>query len=102
MMIGELLLVSLELAIELVREGIDGRVHICVERIGEQVAAGYMNGCFSLLIEFFHAENNVCMSGIIEVSFESHEFGLNVIFEGLTDIHKMSAHVQLHRITPLR
>ena len=40
MMVRVLLLVPLELAIELVGKRIDGHVHVCMDGIGEQVAAG--------------------------------------------------------------
>ena len=42
------------------------------------------------------------VSGNIEVPLEPFEFALDVGPEGLTDVHMMSTHVQLHRTAPSR
>lgn len=60
-------LVTNYLSIEFVDQGVDGRIHVLVDRVGEYVGAGDMYRGFRLLYQFFHAEYDMHIADMIEM-----------------------------------
>ena len=76
MVVLQFLLVLLNLAIELVRQDIDRRVKIFVDRLDVDVLSRQMHGHFSLLLQFFQDKIDLEKSQTIEVLNKLRESGL--------------------------
>jgi len=65
-----------DLAVELVDQGIDSRIHVVIAGIGEDVIARHVDGGLCLLLIFFYGEDDVHVRHMVEVSLELGDFFL--------------------------
>src|SRR5258706_3508815 len=90
------LLVLQYLAIELVDQRVDRRIHVRVVAFDKNVLAGEMHIGFDFLLELFHRENHVDVDDMIEMTRDARELAGHVIAHCGSDVHVMAAQMKIH------
>jgi len=93
----ELLFIVLdELTVEFIGQQVDGSVHILVFGVGDDFAAGDVQGGFDLLFEFLDLHGHLYVGDLVEVAFQSAQFLADIVTQGVGHIQLMSTDVDLH------
>src|SRR5690606_12726792 len=80
--VGLLLLVLLNLTVELVGHGVDGRVQIGILALDEDVLAAHVQGDFGLLLELLDRQDHAGAGDVVEVADDAVELGSHVVANG--------------------
>ena len=96
-MIALFFLVLLHATVELVRERVDGGVHVIVHRVREDLATAQEDGRLCFVPNFlFHAKDAVHVEDAVGVSHDTVEFLLDVVLHRSGDLYVMTRDMQLH------
>src|ERR1700678_2342732 len=95
-MVGDLFLVLAHPPVELVRQGVDRRVHVLI--LGQRVdgLAAQMQCRLGLAPEFLDGQHAMCVDDLIKVTHDALNFLLHIATQGGGDFYVMSAEAQLH------
>lgn len=74
-----LLFVFFDLAVDFIAEDVDGGVHVFIDRIGEDIAAGQVEGRLCFMAQFFHAEDDLRLRHLIAVTLDPFQPVVNII-----------------------
>src|SRR5262245_40157749 len=96
MVVGELFLVLLDAPIQLVRQRIDGRVHVLVGRIGVDAPAAHLDRRFRLLPQLLDRQDAMHVDQRLEVARDPLELLRDVAAERGRDLDVVTGQVELH------
>ena len=85
-----------QLAIQFVRERIDGRVHVFVFGVRKQIAAGDMDIGFGAMYHFFYSEGYMRGGDLVEMALQTLQFIFYVVFEGAGNLEMVTSNGELH------
>src|SRR5262245_46696465 len=95
--LDHLFLVLDDLAVELVHQIVDRRVHVGVAALAEDVAAGHIDLRLDLLLELADGQNHVDVDDVVEVARDTLELRDHVLADGGGDVQLVSGQLQIHR-----
>src|SRR6185437_7981878 len=98
--VGALLLVLLDAAVELVREQINGRVHIFVRGIRMDGVAAHVQRRLGLLSQLLHRQYAMYVHDLIEVSANALQFLLHIAPQCCGDVDVVAGYAELHTSSP--
>ena len=93
-----LFLVPQHLAVQLVGERVDRRVHVGIDALGVDVLAAYMQVGRDLLPELVDGQNDVHVDDMVEMPGHAVELRSHVTANGRRDDEMMTAQVQVHQV----
>src|SRR5690554_2523075 len=91
-----LFLVLEDLAVKLVHQGIDCRVHILVFSLCVNLATNYVEGSFSHLANFLNFQRHLTVTDVVKVALKLLELGVDVILQCRGQFYVMAWNVELH------
>src|SRR5690606_12906199 len=101
-MIGELFLVLRDLAVQLVRKIVDGRIHVAVRGLGVDRAAAEPDRRLRLVDQLLDGQYAVDVDHVIEMALELAESSRDVIAQRVRDVDMMPGDRQFHGLAPCR
>src|SRR2546421_12510988 len=101
MVIGALFLVFLDAAVQLVREQIDGGVHVFFGGIRVDGAAAHVQRGFGLLAQLLYRQHTVHVDDLIKVSADALELLLDITPQRRGDFDVVTGDAELHGPSPV-
>ena len=95
MLVGQLLLVLLDLPINLVAQRINRRIQILIGGIGENFVAGNMNGGFSFLDQLVDAQNHLGAGDVVKMTLNALQLVVHLVVQRRGAFQMMSAQTAL-------
>jgi hypothetical protein len=86
-----------QLAIEFVRQGVNGRVHVFGLGVRKDISARDVHRGFSFLDHFLDDESDLRIGYLVKMPLQSLELALDVFSQGCGDFHVVATDVQLHK-----
>ena len=78
----DLLLVLLDLPVELVDQGVDGRVHVVLDRVGKQGVAADVDRGLRLVPQLLDRQDAVHVGDVVEMPFQARQLAVDVVAQG--------------------
>src|SRR5687767_9885815 len=92
----EALLVADHLAVELVDQPVDRRVHVAVVRLHVDVLARHVHVGLDPLVELLHRHHDVHVDHVVEVPIDALELRDDVVADRLGDLDVVTGQVEVH------
>ena len=94
--IGELFLVLLDAAVELVGERVDGGVHVLLDGVGVHGAAVQQHGGFGFVAQLLDGQDAMNVYDVVRVPDDAVQLFLDIALHRRGDIDVVTGDVQLH------
>src|SRR5450631_1047930 len=99
-MVGGLLLVFLDAAVELVGKSVDCRIHVGLGRVGVNLVPSKHQSGLGLVTQLLHREHAVNIDQLFEMPGDSLEFFQDIATKRRRNFHMMTAEIELHELPP--